>query len=309
MKNTFALFTLLLTALVVNSQTMYSKAFGNPENPVLLFLHGGPGYNSVGFEASTAQVLSDNGFYVITYDRRGEGRSAELPADFTFDQTFNDLHALYAKYHLKSATLIGHSFGGIVATLFAEKYPEKTKSVILVGAPLSMQATLTTILVSSKSIYETNNDSVNLHYIQLLEQMDKSTLPYSSYCFSHAMQNGFYYPSHPSSEALIIYSKFRSNPELAKASSLMSYEAPTGFWTNENYTTLDLTDHLINVLAATTPVFGLYGQEDGLFSVSQVLNIEQLLGKENISYFTNCSHNVFMDQQTQFIQAIKTWVQ
>lgn len=300
---------IILSTLVVNSQTIYSKAFGNPNDKPLIYLHGEPGYNSVNFELTTAQKLSENGFYVITYDRRGEGRSPDKNAKFTFNETFDDLKLIYEKFNLKSATLVGHSFGGIIATLYAEKHPEKTKSIILVSAPLSMQETFSTILKSSKSIYISNKDSVNLNYINVLEKMDKSSIEFSSYSFAHAMQNGFYYPKEPTQEAINIYSSFKTDPVLIKYSSKMTYEAPKGFWQNENYTTLDLNKNLKRVLKNNIPVFGLYGKEDGLFSQNQVKNIKNLIGENNLEYLYNCSHNLFIDQQSKFIDALIKWVE
>jgi len=55
-------------------------------------------------------------------------------------------------------------------------------------------------------------------------------------------------------------------------------------------------------------IFGLYGKEDGLYASQQVLDLQNTIGVDNLKYFDNCSHNVFIDQQTQFIEAIKTWV-
>ncbi|TXE15353.1 alpha/beta hydrolase [Psychroserpens burtonensis] len=309
MKKTLAVFVFIVSTIVVNSQTIYSKAYGNPSDKPLIYLHGGPGYNSVGFESTTAQKLSESGFYVISYDRRGEGRSPDKDSKFTFNETFDDINLIYEKFNLTSAILIGHSFGGIIATLYAEKYPNKTKSIILVSAPLSMQETLSTILKSSKSIYISNKDSVNLNYINMLEKMDKSSIEYSSYCFSHAMQNGFYYPKEPTIEALNIYKKFKTDSLLIKYSSKMTYEAPKGFWQNEKYTTLDLKDNLKQIVKNGTPVFGLYGKDDGLFSERQVKTIENLVGEANLIYLNNCSHNLFIDQQTKFINALKNWTE
>ena len=309
MKKTLTVCIFIVVNFVVNSQSIYIKTFGNPKDKPLLFLHGGPGYNAAGFEATTAQKLSENGFYVIAYDRRGEGRSADKNAKFTFQETFNDLNLIYNTYNLTSATLIGHSFGGVVATLYAEKYPMKIKSIVLVSTPLSMQQTLSTILKSSKSIYTNKQDSVNLNYINMLENMDKSAIQYSSYLFSHAMQNGFYYPKEPTKEALHIYKNFKTDTLLQKYSSQMTYEAPRGFWQNEKYTTLDLNENLKRVLKNNTPVFGLYGKDDGLFSDAQITNIENLIGEDNFDYFENCSHNPFIDQQTKFINALKKWTE
>ena len=309
MKKVLTIFVFIISTLLVKAQSIYLKAFGNPNDKPLIYLHGGPGYNSAGFESTTAQKLSENGFYVITYDRRGEGRSPDKNAKFTFNETFDDINLIYDKFNLTSATLIGHSFGGVIATLFAEKHPNKTTSIILVSAPLSMQETLSTILKSSKSIYTSNKDSVNLNYINMLEKMDKSAIEYSSYCFSHAMQNGFYYPKKPTKEALNIYKKFKTDTLLIKYSSEMTYEAPSGFWQNEKYTTLDLNENLKRVLKNNTPVFGLYGKDDGLFSGTQIRNIENLIGKDNFEYISNCSHNLFIDQQTKFINALKEWTE
>ena len=308
MKKTVTLFVLLLTSLVVNSQTIYSKAFGDSTHKALIFLHGGPGYNSVGFEITTAQKLSENGFYVITYDRRGEGRSIDKNARFTFSETFDDLNSIFDTYKLKSATLIGHSFGGIIATIYAEKYPNKTKSIVLVGTPLSMQETLSTIVKSSKLIYQNKKDSTNLNYIKMLELMDKNSLEYSSYCFSHAMQNGFYFPKNPTTEALKIYAKFKTDTLLIKYSSQMTYEAPIGFWENEKYTTIDLTLNLKKLQKEEVEIFGIYGKDDGLFSEKKVTEIKKSIGKNNFEYLTNCSHNVFIDQQTSFINGLKKWI-
>lgn len=307
MKKTITLFVFILTAITVNSQTIYSKAFGNPNNEPVIYIHGGPGYNSIGFEVTTAQKLSENGFFVIVYDRRGEGRSPDQNAKFTFQETFDDLDAIYAKFNLKEATLIGHSFGGVVGTLYAEKYPKKTKSLVLVAVPLSMQETLSTIIKTSKKIYESNNDSTNLRYIGMLETMDKSSLEYSSYSFGHAMQNGFYMPKAPSEEALAIYTKLKSNTSFGIKDAKMTYEAPKGFWENENYTSIDLTQNLKNVLKETQ-IFGIYGTEDGLYSEEQVMKVKEIVSLNNFIYIDNCSHNVFIDQQNKFIVTLKTWI-
>lgn len=287
------------------AQEIYSKAYGNPNNEPVIFFHGGPGYNAASFEITTAQTLADSGFYVIVYDRRGEGRSIDTNAAYTFEQSFDDLDELYDMHQLKKAVLIGHSFGGIIATLYAEKYPEKVKSIMLVSAPVVMQETFSTIVKTSKEIYARKNDTVNLSYIALLEEMDTTSLNYSSYCFSHAMQNGFYYPRKPSEDAMTLYESFKTDAVLLKHSSQMTYEAPLGFWKNEQYTTLDLRSNLKQVVDSKILVIGLYGKEDGLFSELQILELQEIVGKDQLSYLNNCSHNVFVDQQELFIATCK----
>jgi len=303
-----ALITLLFFACTINGQKVYSKTFGNPLNKPLIFLHGGPGYNSVNFEVTTAKRIAENGFYVIVYDRRGEGRSQGAAAKFTFEETFNDLLNIYRENNLSKVTLLGHSFGGIVATLFAEKYPDKVNQIVLISAPVSLQETFNTIINSCISIYETKKDSTNLMYISMLESMDKTSIEFSSYCFAHAIQNGFYFPKNLSEEAKSLYSNMRNDTLIKKYASQMTIEAPQGFWQNEKYTTINLTSNLKNLKVKGVPVFGLYGKDDGLYSFQQVENLKNILGNNNLKYFENCSHNVFCDQQTSFVDSIVNWI-
>jgi len=307
MKQLILLFTILLSTMVVDGQTIYTKTFGDKNNKPIIFLHGGPGYNSVTFEETTAQKLADKNFFVIVYDRRGEGRSIDPNAKFNFQEAFDDLTDIYKKFQLKKATLIGHSFGGEIATLYTEKYPKNIKNIILVSSLISPQETFKTILTSSKAIYQTKKDSVNLKYISMLENMDKSSIEYSGYLFMHAMQNGFYSTKNPNDLAKIIYSTFKTNSLLSKYASQMNYQAPQGFWKNENYTTMDITEKIKKLKTRKLKLFALYGKEDGLFSADQVSKLQIIIGKDNLKYLDNCSHNVFIDQQTEFIDKIIEW--
>jgi proline iminopeptidase len=300
----------LLIAFVIGSasaQTLYSKAFGDKKNKPVVFLHGGPGYNCANFEITSAQKLADAGYYVIVYDRRGEGRSPEGNAKYTFDETFSDLNAIYKKYGIKQASLIGHSFGGVVASLYAEKFPKNVSSVVLVGAPVALQETFRTILASSKKLYVTKNDTVNLHYIGLIEAMDPKSIEYASYSFGHAMQNGFYGPKNMSDEAKTLYGNIGTD-SLGKYTMQMTYQAPKGFWTNEHYTSIDLTSTIKKLVASKMKIYGFYGKDDGLYSPKQVEDLQNLIGADHLKYFEDCSHNVFIDQQSKFMEAFKSWI-
>ncbi|HLF53393.1 alpha/beta hydrolase [Flavobacterium sp.] len=307
MKKIILLFVLMFSIYNGVAQELYSKTFGNANDAPILFLHGGPGYNCAGFETSTAQELANNGFFVIVYDRRGEGRSTDVNARFTFQETFDDIIGIYKKYNLKKANLIGHSFGGIVATLFTEKYPEKVSMLELVSTPISLPETFKTILQSSRKIYIAKNDVTNLNYIDMIEKMDPTSVEYYAYSFGHAMQNGFYSPKKMSEEAKAIYSNFAKDASF-KYASQMSREAPQGFLKNENYTSIDLTKTLQKLVSNKTKIYGLYGKDDGLYSREQIAQLQKIIGNDNLNYFDDCSHNVFMDQQSLFINSIKNWV-
>ncbi len=299
--------TFLLLSILSFGQGIYIKTFGDSKSIPVIFLHGGPGYNCANFEATTAQELSNRGFFVIVYDRRGEGRSPDQNATYSFSETYDDLNNIYKTYAIKKAVLIGHSFGGIVATQYAKQYPKNIRSIILIGAPVSLQESYKNIIKRSKEIYQVKNDSANNAYIDLLEKMDSTSLEYSAYCLGHAMQNNFYSPKKSSEERKNIYLKF-SKDSLAKIASKMTYQAPQSFWKNEHYTTLDLTKTMEELIIMKIKIFGLYGKDDGLFSSQQVEDLQNMLSKSNVEYIDNCSHNVFIDQQTIFISKLEEWI-
>jgi len=301
------LFFAIIFSGLLTAQNLEIQHFGNAENTPLIFIHGGPGYNSVSFEKTTAEELAKNGFYVISYDRRGEGRNEHLSAAHNFEETFTDLDQIYTDLKLKNAVILGHSFGGVVGTLFAEKNPHMVRSLILVGVPISMQETLKQVIARVKEIYIKKEDSINLRYIKQLEAMDSKSIAYSSYTFMHAMSNGFYTPENPSTEAQILYKKFETDTVLKTYASKMGYNAPLKFWENENYTSLSLRKSLEHLKKLEVPIFGLYGKEDGLYSAEQITELKTMLGDDKVNYLDNCSHSVFIDQQKAFIKAIKSW--
>jgi pimeloyl-ACP methyl ester carboxylesterase len=65
------------------------------------------------FEWSTAAALAADGFFVVVYDQRGQGRSkpATDPKDYSYQKYADDIKILITQLNLKQPTLIGHSHG------------------------------------------------------------------------------------------------------------------------------------------------------------------------------------------------------
>src|ERR1700733_7923891 len=56
-------------------------------------------------------VLMDDGHRVITYDRRGFGKSSQPTVGYDYDTFAADLHVLLETLDLRDVTLVGHSMG------------------------------------------------------------------------------------------------------------------------------------------------------------------------------------------------------
>jgi len=307
MKYLFIIVALLSSATLSHAQELYCKTYGHNKNQLVIFMHGGPGSSSIAFGVTTAQRLADNGFYVITYDRRGEGLSLSTNAQYTFQQTFDDLNQIYKKYGIQKAILIGFSFGGIVTTLYAEQYPEKIKSLILVSSLLSQPETYQTVLAKSKEIYQAQKDTLGLKDILSIENMDKHSFQYRAACFRHSSKNGFFNTKNQNAFAKSLYAKLATDTAYLKFSSQKNDDAVNGFWKNENYSTKSIIPILKKLQSNKMEIYALYGKDDGLFSKNQISELENITGKSRLRYYENCSHYLYTDQQDKFINALKNY--
>lgn len=123
--------------------TLYVRVVGNPESGnVLIAIHGGPGMSS-GYMASLEQLAGDK-FAVVTYDQRGTGRStspSDDSADYSLLKYIEDLEAVRQAVGADQVHLFGHSWGGVLALRYATIYPQRVRSIVLMGSgPPSMQA-------------------------------------------------------------------------------------------------------------------------------------------------------------------------
>lgn len=295
---------LFVLALHASGQELYSKAYGKPGDPALIFVHGGPGFNSVNFEFSTAEDLVQRGFYVIVFDQRGCGRSKDYKPNnsYSFKDQSEDILSLYKKYNISKATLIGHSWGGTLATKFAELYPNKVERIIFVGSPMAYQMTFKGILSRCKQKFSASKDSVNLKRIAHVEKQDSTTLAYSGACFMFAMANGFYSPAAKSEFSESFKAKMKGT-ENNKYLTQMESEPVQGVYNSEKYITLHLYNEWLQ-LRKTIPLYAIYGSEDGLYEEKQLALIEDAVTEKNFYIIKGASHNVFIDKHEEFLSLI-----
>jgi len=109
---------------------------------VLIAAHGGPG-NSSDYMISLEALQSDR-VTVVTYDQRGSGRSTDPSQGFALLKYVDDLEAVRNAVGAEKVHLLGHSWGGIVVLRYATIYPQRVKSIVLMGSgPPSAEAART----------------------------------------------------------------------------------------------------------------------------------------------------------------------
>jgi pimeloyl-ACP methyl ester carboxylesterase len=87
---------------------LYFEDHGAGE-PVVL-IHGWP-LSGASWEKQVP-VLLDAGYRVITYDRRGFGKSSRPTSGYNYDTFAEDLHKIIMRLDLREAALVGFSMGG-----------------------------------------------------------------------------------------------------------------------------------------------------------------------------------------------------
>jgi len=166
-----------LPSLDINGARLHLETFGNIENPILIFVHGGPGgdyrplISEIGVENASAYPsersfpragltrLQDE-YFCVFFDQRGAGLSPRFnKGEITIDDYVADLDAIVEHFLDQKALvtgirdqqvrLFGWSFGGFLATAYVNTHPEKVKDLAIYEArPFTQEAfnllTLTT---------------------------------------------------------------------------------------------------------------------------------------------------------------------
>jgi proline iminopeptidase len=125
-----------LPSITVNGTQLHSESFGDPTDPMVVILHGGPGadYRYL----LNCQALAGYGYYVVFYDQRGAGLSRrEKKSSYSLQLMLDDLTGVISHYRTSAdqkVILLGHSWGAMLATAYINQYPIAINGAIL-GEP------------------------------------------------------------------------------------------------------------------------------------------------------------------------------
>lgn len=98
--------------------------------PPVVLLHGVGLNQSIWAEQVTA-LNSD--FQVITYDLLGHGRSAPVAANAPLSDWVDQLNAVVCDLALEKFSVVGFSFGGLIAQAYAARHPQKIDRLALMS--------------------------------------------------------------------------------------------------------------------------------------------------------------------------------
>ena len=116
--------------IIIDNTVFHAETFGNDTNDVVIALHGGPG-NDYRYILPLKELADE--YFVVFYDQRGTGLSPRVTAEeFTLEIMLKDLHNIIEYYAKdKKVNLIGHSWGGMLASGYLSEHPERVKKAVL----------------------------------------------------------------------------------------------------------------------------------------------------------------------------------
>ncbi|MGZ3754780.1 MAG: alpha/beta fold hydrolase [Mucilaginibacter sp.] len=101
------------------------------EGDPIIFIAGGPGNNHFGLRSF--DPLAQSHHQLIYFDAFGRGKSdtAKNVSEYTLVRDIEDIESLRIALKLDKITVLGHSYGGVVAQGYALKYPQHLGHLIL----------------------------------------------------------------------------------------------------------------------------------------------------------------------------------
>ena len=122
--------------LPVPGARLYLREIGS--GSPLLILHGGPDFNHNHLLPDMDRLSS--AFRLIDYDQRGRGKSsgAVVPEDVDIESEVDDLDRVRQHLGLSMISVLGHSWGGLLAMEYATRHSDRVSRLILMNtAPAS----------------------------------------------------------------------------------------------------------------------------------------------------------------------------
>lgn len=119
---------------VADTVKIYYEDYGDKKKSYPLILIHPIGGNILIWQHEISLLLKGE-FRVIAYEIRGHHRTNMGKAGaYAMQDLVNDLHDLLKHLNIKKCSIIGHSIGGIIASMYAAQYPENVDAIVLINS-------------------------------------------------------------------------------------------------------------------------------------------------------------------------------
>jgi proline iminopeptidase len=286
-----------------NGVLIYYKMFGIGQP--LLILHGGPGASHDYFLPYLLPLARNN--KLIFIDERGSGRSQKIDnvKDYTVENMVEDVERVRQSLNLGKISLLGHSYGGVLAQAYALKYQANLSHLILCSTFHSTE--------KMNKVFQEIKSKMSPELRARIDQMEKEGL------FGHGLEyeKNRYTPEYMSAawgEGYFPY-LYQNNPDPNFEPSSMgntSWDLYREMWGSHGEYIIDgnlkSAEYAGKLSSINIPALITVGDNDECSpSLSKEMN--ELIPGSKLVIFPKSGHMTFVDQPTMFISAINEFLQ
>jgi pimeloyl-ACP methyl ester carboxylesterase len=217
--------------------------------------------------------------HLILVDLRGHGVSSKPECCYTRADLAYDVKLLLDALEVHQAVIVGHSFGSIIAQTFAEYWPERTQSVVLISS---------TALKFGEPKAKGEDPVLNFRP-QIMKLQD---------------------PIDPDSPFMIEWfaSSTPIDPELPRRERRDAAAIPVRVWVAVLYQGLTDMDLPSTLPMLKAPTLLLWGGQDTLVDQHGRRTLRAALPRAKVKVFANLSHNLFWDDPRAVADALNAFV-
>lgn len=271
---------------------LFYRVFGSGEP--LVFLNGGPGYASDGYEFYAKELSQTR--QVILFDQRGTGRSElKWVNNISIEKMVDDVEILRKHLQIDKWDVVGHSFGGIYSMHYAAKHGDKINKLVLSASP-SFKTGLSQMQEFRNVEYESIAYLVELEEFEYLkEAMLKENPSEEIIMVVRRLARAKYYTC-KQENYLITADWFanKCNPSVHVTRVVQASMKKTKLKEN----------HLKNF---TNPVLIVHGSSDFL-NISNPLSNHEVFPNSKLEIIYNSGHMMSLDQPEKYFSLIKEFL-
>lgn len=300
----------------INDQEQFITIRGrDTSNPVIVYLHGGPGSPDSSMAYKFTNKLIDD-YTVVCWDQRGCGRTyvknQKIDKDnetVTFDQAMDDLDVLtnYLKdrFGTEKVIIMGHSYGSVLGSTYAYEHPENVSAFIGIGQFVNFESSAeyeymdalekaqaagddTTKLTEAYEIYKREKT------VDAASQMSEYAAPYHEA------------PREKNTILAALVSPTLSSEDVLWYKNVTSYEKFMKYCgTLMDYTkTVNLRESQTEY---SVPVLFISGECDWNCAVPDMIDYAELVGAR-YELIDGCGHYVHNDDPDEFARIVKDFL-
>lgn len=277
---------------------IYYKILGRGEP--LLIVHGGPGASHDYFLPYLLPLARHN--QLVFIDERGSGRSEKLedPSGYTVENMVEDVEAVRQALGLGKISLLGHSYGGVLAQAYALKYQANLSHLVL-GSTFASTKGLNEVFVRMKEKMSPElRDRINkmeadgLYGHGLPYEQNRYTTGYMVAAWGEG-----YFP-------YLYHNRPDANYD-PQENGKMSWDLYREMWGSHgefvidgNLKSVEYTDRLATIKVPTLILVGDHDESDP--SLSEAMHAK--IAGSKLVILPSSGHMTFVDQPGMFLKAV-----